>query len=215
MIRIFIADDHEIARSGIRVVVEAAQGIAIVGEAGTAAEVLMKIQNTPVDVLILDVGMPGQSGLEILREVKSLSPKTEILIYTLHSEDEYGLPALRLGAAGYLTKSRPMREIVKAIQTIASGGKYFTPSLTQALVLISGQPEEASAPVKLSRREEQTMRGIARGQPLTEIAKDLGVNPKTVSSYRGRLFEKIKIKTNAALTEHYIKLHPSPKIRQK
>lgn len=202
MIRIFIADDHPVVRAGLRGILEGEPGLEVVGEAINGGDLLATIGRTPAEVLLLDVSMPGPGFLEVLRDVKRDYPRLGVLVLSVHPEDQYAVRALRAGAAGYLTKDHSPEELVAAIRKVYRGGKYVSPSLAEKLATGleiggAGAPHE-----QLSDREYDVLCLLGSGQTVKEIAGGLGLSPKTVSTYRARILEKMKLATNADLVRY-------------
>jgi two-component system invasion response regulator UvrY len=205
MIKILIADDHPVVRKGLREIIEETSDMEVADEASNGQEVLAKVFKRDFDVVLLDISMPGRSGLDILKELKSQLPKLAVLVLSIHPEEQYAVRVLKAGASGYLTKKSAPEELVTALRKVSAGGKYVSPSLAEKLASaletgIEKPPHEA-----LSAREYEVMRKIALGKTVTEIAKELFLSPKTISTYRSRILEKIGIKNNAELIRYAIK----------
>lgn len=200
MIRILVADDHAVVRRGVKQILADVKDMDVVDEAESGAETLAKVLQNDYDVILLDISMPGRSGLEILEDIKSRRPGAAVLILSMHPEEQYAVRALRTGAAGYLTKSSAPHELIGAIRKAASGGKYVTASLAERLA------EELEADTKrlpherLSNREHQVMLMLAEGQSVSDIAGELCLSVKTISTYRTRIMAKMGMKKNAELT---------------
>lgn len=206
MIRVFITDDHAIVRKGLRQIVADQSNMQIIGEGEHYADLSRSMRAHDFDVLLLDISMPGKNGIEILKLVKQQKPQVHVLMLSMYPEDQYAVRALKAGASGYLNKNSAPEKLVEAILTVARGKKYITPELAESLALhvaedTSGLPHE-----KLSDREFQTLRMIASGKKLSEIAEELALSPKTVSVYRARILEKMNLRNNAELT-HYAMKH--------
>lgn len=202
MIRIFLADDHTLVRQGMKRILQSEPDMEVVGEAGDSAEVLRRLVQDPVDVLILDLSMPGPGGLEVLAELRSLRPRPQVLIVSMHPEERFAIRALRLGAAGYLTKERAAEDLVQAIRRIYRGGKYITSELAE---LFAADRSDAGLPYeRLSHRELAVFHGLAMGQRVSEIAQALGLAVATVYTYRARIFDKMNLKSNAELVRYAV-----------
>lgn len=206
MIKVLIADDHAVVRRGLKQILEETRDIVVKGEATNATEVLEKIRcSAPWDVVVLDITMPGRSGLDILKDIRLEQPKLPVLILSMHSEDQYAVRVLKAGAAGYLTKESAPDELVKAIRKVVSGGKYVSPTLAEKLAtqvdIDAAQPLHHS----LSDREHEVLCLLASGKTPTQIAGDLRLSIKTVSTYRTRILEKMRLKTSAELMHYAIK----------
>jgi two-component system, NarL family, invasion response regulator UvrY len=201
MIRILLADDHGIVRAGIRRLLEEQNGFSIVGEAGSVPELLTKLSGTAADVVVLDITMPGPGIVDALREVKAIRPQARCLVLTAHPEADYAVRVLRAGAAGYLTKDRSLEQLVEAVRRVYRGGMYVSPSLGETLAARLGGVEEPNHGT-LSDREFQVLRSLARGESLKSIAAQLQVSPKTVTTYRSRILEKLGLGSNAELVRY-------------
>jgi len=206
VIRVLIADDHAVVRRGVRMVLEDTARIEVVAEAATGAEALDRARKERIDVAVLDLSMPGPGGLEVLRQLKEEHPHLPVLILTMHPEDQYAVRAFRAGASGYLTKQSIPEELIKAVETIASGRRYITPSVADALASEVHHDSTKLPHEQLSDREYQVLLLIAAGKTVGEIAEQLRLSPKTVSTYRARVLEKMQLNTSAELT-HYAFSH--------
>jgi two-component system invasion response regulator UvrY len=201
MIRILLADDHGVVREGIRRLLEERNGFTVVGEAGSVPELLTKLHATTADVVVLDITMPGPGIVDTLRQVKAIQPQARPLVLTAHPEADYAVRVFRAGAAGYLTKDRSLEQLAEAIRRVYRGGMYVSPSLGEALAARLGgslEPDHGS----LSDREFQVLRGLARGESIKSIAAHLAVSPKTVTTYRSRILEKLGLGSNAELVRY-------------
>lgn len=201
-IRIFIADDHPIVRQGLRRIVEEDPGMAIAGEAGDAAAVLAALQSTAADLVLLDVSMPGGPFLETLKELRTRHPTVRVLALSVHPEDQWAVRALRAGASGYLTKDHSPDQLLEAIRRVYRGGKYVSPTLAERLAeQLNGGAERAPHEL-LSDREFEVMRRLGNGLTITQIASELALSAKTVSTYRARILEKMAVESNADLVRY-------------
>ena len=201
-IRIFIADDHPIVRQGLRRIVEEDPGMAIAGEAGDAATVLAALQSTAADLVLLDVSMPGGPFLETLKELRTRHPTVRVLALSVHPEDQWAVRALRAGASGYLTKDHSPDQLLEAIRRVYRGGKYVSPTLAERLAeQLDGGGERAPHEL-LSDREFEVMRRLGNGLTITQIASELALSAKTVSTYRARILEKMAVESNADLVRY-------------
>lgn len=202
MIRIVIADDHAVVRRGLKEILADESDMEIGAEAATAHELLDLVRKHPWDAVVLDISLPGRSGLEVLAELKQEQPTLPVLVHTMHPEDQFAVRALRAGAAGYLTKDSAPTELVKALRKIVAGGKYVSASLAEKLAA-SMDVKAVEVPHQiLSDREFEVFRLIASGTTVSEIAEQLSLSVKTVSTYRGRILEKMKMKNNADLMRY-------------
>ena len=201
--RVLIADDHAIVRRGVReILVEAPLGLAV-DEVGSAAETLKAVRDNRYDIVLLDIAFPDGSGLDVLRQIRELCPHTRVLLLSMYPEEQYAQRALRLGASGYLTKDSAPNELVIAIQKVAVGGKYITQALAERLVDEIDMQVEKAPHETLSDREFQVLTRLGAGKSIHAIATELSLSPKTVSTYRSRLLEKLKLKTEADII-HYV-----------
>ncbi len=205
MYKILIADDHPIVRKGLRQILEEGNIVRKVEEAGTGKEAVEKVRDGSFDIALLDISMPEMSGLEALDEIKKLKPSLPVLILSIYPEEEYAVRALKSGASGYMTKKSAPDELIAAIRKIVRGGRYISPSLADFLA--SHLTGENSKPLHetLSNREFQVMRMIAAGRSLKEIAYDMSLSPKTISTFRTRILQKMQIQNNADLIQYAIK----------
>ena len=201
-IRVFIADDHVLVRKGLRRVLEESDTIEVVGEAADYTGLAAGVKQTPFDVLVLDISMPGKNGIDSLRQLLKDKPQLKALIVSMYPEDQFALRAIKAGAKGYLTKTSDPDNLVEAVTQIAAGRKFLTPEVALALAESVGASAEGPRHATLSDREFQTLRLIAVGRKLSEIASDMALSAKTVSVYRARLLEKLNMKTNAELTRY-------------
>ena len=201
-IRVFIADDHAMVRKGLRQIFEETQDIAVAGEASDYSGLAAGVKKTPFDVLVLDISMPGKNGIDSLRQLLKDTPQMKALIVSMYPEDQFALRALKAGAKGYLTKTSDPEKLVEAVRQIAAGRKYLTPEVALALAENFAADTDGPRHSSLSDREFQTLRLIAAGRKLSEIASDMNLSAKTVSVYRARLLEKMNMKTNAELTRY-------------
>jgi DNA-binding NarL/FixJ family response regulator len=205
MIRVVLCDDHAVVRRGIRDTLAEAVDIQVVGEAGSYAEVRELLRGTPCDVLVLDVNLPGRSGLEVLSTLRETGSPVKVLIVSMYPEDQYAIRCLRAGAQGYLNKAGNPQDLVTAVRTLAQGRKYVTPEVAQMLADNLAAPSAEALHDSLSEREMQTLLKIASGKRLSDIAEELMLSPKTVSVYRARVLEKLKLSNNAELTVYAIR----------
>ncbi len=199
LIKVLIADDHAIVRAGLKQVLSESLDIVVVGEAVDGHEALNKMREQDWDVMLLDMTMPGKSGLEVLKQIKSERPKLAVLILSIYDEDNYALRALKAGAAGYLTKGCIPEQLIEAVRKAAVGGKYITPQLAERLAFaLDPNVEEAPHDV-LSNRELQIFELLASGEKMSEIARELSVSTKTVSAHRANILQKMNMKSNSEL----------------
>ena len=205
MTRVIICDDHALIRRGIRDTLADATDIDVVGEAGDYGELRTLMRQHSCDVLVLDINMPGRSGLDVLHVLKDEASAVKVLIVSMYPEDQYAIRALRAGAYGYVNKGGDPQLLVQAVRTVAQGRKYVTPEIAQMLVESLTAPVTEQAHHKLSDRELQTLVMIASGKRLSDIAEELMLSPKTVSVYRARVLEKLGLTNNSELTVYAIR----------
>ena len=205
MIKILIADDHTIFREGLKHILAEYPDLVVADEANNGQEVLDKIWKNNYDMVLLDITMPGMTGLEVLKQLKNEKPKLPVLILSMHPEEQYAVRVIRAGASGYLTKESAPDELITAIRKISQGRKYITSSLAERLAFEVEADSEKPLHDILSDREYQVLRMIAEGKTVKNIAKELSLSIKTVSTYRTRIMEKMKMKTNAELMHYVIK----------
>jgi len=204
MIKLLVADDHAVVRKGIMQIIAETDDIVVAGEARNGREVIEKVRKDRYDLVLLDVSMPGKDGLEVLKELKSRWPKLTVLMLSMYPEEQYAIRALRSGAAGYLTKDHASDELIAAIRKASSGGKYVSSSLAEKLISKLGNDSDSPVHEQLSDREYRIMCMIASGKTPTDIAKELVLSIKTVSTYRTRMLKKMDMKSNAEITRYVI-----------
>jgi two-component system, NarL family, invasion response regulator UvrY len=197
--RVLIADDHRLVREGLKKILTETPDIVVVAEASTGDEVLEKICTQDCDVILLDITMPGKSGLDVLSELHKANKQVKVLVLSMHPEEQYAVRALRLGAAGYLTKKSASEELIAAVQNVSAGKKYITRALAQSMASVMAGDSKKNPDESLSRREHQVFRLIAQGESIKEIAAHLSLSIKTVSTYRSRVLKKTGMKNSAAL----------------
>ncbi len=202
MIRIVIADDHSVVRRGIREILADEADMEVIAEACTAQQLLDLLSTQRCDAVVLDIGLPGRSGLEVLDQLKQGRPSVPILIHTMHPEEQFAVRAFRAGAAGYLTKDSAPAELVKALRRIVSGGKYVGASLAEQLAARMDVRSAAPVHEALSDREFEVFRFLASGKTVSEIAEQLCLSVKTISTYRTRILQKMKMHNNAELMRY-------------
>jgi len=204
-IRILIADDHPIVREGYKKILMSQPDMDVTGEAGNGQEVLDLIQKKDFDLILLDISMPGRSGLEILKELKGQKPHLPVMILSIYPEEQYAIRALKAGAAGYLTKASAPEELISAIRKVSRGGKYISSSLAEKIAYQLDGDSEKAPHETLSDREYQILLMIASGKTVSDIAGEMCLSVKTVSTYRSRILDKMKLKNNAELTTYAIR----------
>jgi DNA-binding NarL/FixJ family response regulator len=203
--KILIADDHSIVREGLKQYVKTLDEVKLIDEAVEGNEAWTKIKDGEYDLVILDVSMPGMSGLDVLQKIKERNLPTRVLILSVHPQEQYAFHAFKLGASGYLSKDSASEELTIAIKKITSGGRYIAASFAEKLAFNGFDSSEKLPHEKLSGRELQVMVMLAKGKSVTEISKEIFISSKTVSTYRTRILEKMGMKKNAELTMYAIK----------
>jgi two-component system, NarL family, invasion response regulator UvrY len=204
MIRILVADDHAIVRRGLRQIVADESDMEVVGEAQTTQEILDLARQEEWDVIVLNISMPGRGGFEALKALKQTHSKRPVLVLSMYPEDQFAVRAFRAGAAGYMTKESAPEELVQAIRKVVRGGKYVSPSLAEKLAAELGEDAERPPHEVLSEREYHVLCLLASGKTVTQIAAEISLSVKTISTYRARLLEKMRMKTNAEVTRYAI-----------
>ena len=205
MLKILIADDHPVFRQGLRQILNEASDMVVIDEVSDGLEVLGRVRAGCCDIVLLDISLPGRNGIDILKQLKKERPGLPVLMLTMHPEEQYAIRALKAGASGYLTKESTPDELVTAIRKVSAGGKYVSSSLAENLAYELGRMDEKTPHETLSDREYQIMLLIASGKTVTEIAESLSLSIKTVSTYRSRILEKMRMKNSAELTYYAIK----------
>ncbi|MFA4839173.1 MAG: response regulator transcription factor [Candidatus Neomarinimicrobiota bacterium] len=205
MIRVLIIDDHTVVREGLKQIFSDESDIEIVDEARTGDEGLAKIEKHRPDVILLDISLPGKSGIEIIKQVKNRKIPSKILVLTMYSEDQYAMRVLKSGADGYLTKDSASAELLSAVRQIFHKGKYINPSLAIKLAFEIDAHSEKPLHERLSNREFQVMKMLAAGKTVSEIASELNLSVKTISTNRSRLLEKMGLRNNAEVMKYAMK----------
>jgi len=203
--KILIADDHSIVRNGLKQILTSEFGEVEFGEAANSIEVMREFKKQLWDIVILDINMPGRSGLEILQEIRAEKNDAKVLMLSMHPEEQIAVRTLKLGASGYLTKDTADKELIDAVKHILSGKKYITPSVAEQLVTNMSNPTGRPPHEFLSEREFQTLQLIASGKTVSQIAVELSLSIPTVSTYRARILDKMSMKTNAELTNYAVR----------
>lgn len=205
MIRVLVVDDHAVVREGIKRLLAEAHNITVTGEAGDGTELLARVNQDEYDVVLMDLAMPGPSGLDTLEELRSRKPNLPVLILSMYPEDQYAVRTLTAGASGYINKGSPPERLAEAIRIVASGRRYISDGVAQLLALHVDTVSDRSAHHSLSKREFQVMCLIASGKTVGEIADDLTLSVKTVSTYRTRVLEKLGLRHNAEIIRYALK----------
>ena len=205
MIQVLIADDHAILRRGLAQIISEAGDMEVCAEAETGAQTVKLARENAVDVVLLDITMPDRNGLDTLKQLKKEKPKLSVLMLSMHPEETYALRAIKAGASGYLNKQSAPAQLVTAIRQVAGGRRYISPAVAEELAGTIADGSDRPAHATLSDREYETMRLIASGKTLTEIAEEMHLSVKTVSVYRARVLQKMQLKNNAELTHYALK----------
>jgi DNA-binding NarL/FixJ family response regulator len=205
--KVLICDDHKIVRDGLRQILAQHDNIRLIHEAASGNEVFDKFNIEAYELLLLDISLPDKSGLEVLQTIKKKWPLTYVLMLSMHPQEQYAIRALSYGASGYLTKDTAAEELMLAVRKIAENGKYISQSLADCLALSLHTDGNQPIHKKLSEREFEIMMKIANGKSLTEIGTELFISKKTVSTYRSRIMEKMKLEKNTDLTRYCIENH--------
>lgn len=203
-LRILIADDHAVVRSGVKQFLAETPDMSIAGEAASAREAMSLVRDAPWDLVLLDINLPDSNGLDLLKRIKREKPGLPVLVFSMFSEDEYAVTALREGASGYLAKDSPADQILEAIRRVTGGGKYLSPALAEKLLAGTLGAGKVRPHEKLSHREFEVLLQLSRGVPLTEIGQRLHLSVKTVSTYRARILDKLALSSNAELARYVI-----------
>ena len=204
MTRVLLADDHALVRDGLRHILRNTSGFDVVGEACDGASTIALIRSTAAEVLVLDLSMPGRNGVELVKQIKDEKPALRVLVLTMHAEQQYAVRAFKAGASGYLTKESASAELVAAVTKVAAGGVYVSLTMAEQFAQSLNEPADTLPHQRLSDRELDVYRRIAAGQTITEIAQELCVSSKTVSTYKTRILEKMQMPHEVALLRYAI-----------
>lgn len=200
VIKVFLVDDHELVRTGIRRILEDVRGIKVVGEADSGEDAVKWCRTEQADIVLMDMNMPGIGGLEATKKILRFNPDMKVIVLTIHTENPFPTKVMQAGAAGYLTKGAGPDEMVNAIRMVQSGQRYLSPEIAQQMALSQFTPDSENPFKELSERELQIMMMITKGEKVTDISEQLNLSPKTVNSYRYRLFSKLNISGDVELT---------------
>jgi DNA-binding NarL/FixJ family response regulator len=207
MIKVLVADDHAIVRRGLRQILAETTDIVLAGEASTPQEIIQKVRDERWDVVVLDINLPGGNGLELLAEIRRERPGLPVLILTVYSEEQYAVRAIRAGAAGFLTKESAPDKLIEAVRKVAGGGRYVSSELAETLASLLAGESPGQLHERLSDREFEVMKMFAAGKTVSQIALELALSVKTVSTHRTRLLKKMGMKTNAELMHYAVRNH--------
>lgn len=205
MIRILIADDHAIVRSGLKQLLNTEKGFAVTGEAANGVEAIKLLREQPFDVALMDMSMPGRSGIELIKQVKTEKPKLPVLVLSMHKEEQYAVRALKAGASGYLTKESAPDLLLAAVRKVAGGGIFISPGVAERLALELSGKHDIAPHMLLSDREYQVFQKIVSGESIGAIADDLSLSVKTVSTHKTRILQKMNMASNAELIHYAIR----------
>lgn len=205
MIRVLVADDHAIVRKGLGQIISETSDLEVADEAANGAEVISLVMDGEYDAVVLDINMPGMDGLDALKQLQSIKPDIPVLVLSMHAEDEYALRVLKAGASGYLNKESAPEELVAAIRKISSGGKYMSSEVAECLLTHLNSGGIGPLHANLSDREFQVLCLLSSGKTVSQIADQLSLSVKTISTYRARILDKMQMKNNAELTHYAIK----------
>lgn len=207
MIKVLIADDHAVVRRGLRQILGLSTDFAVAEEAANGQEVLEKLRGHEFDVLLMDISMPGGNAVDLLKRVRVEQPKMAVLVHSMHNEGAIAARMLKAGAAGYITKDSDPEALIAALRKVAAGGRYIDPQVAEQMVFNDGADGERPYHESLSDRESQVFTMLAGGKSLNEIAEELHLSPKTVSTHKARLMEKLKVRSNAELIRYALTHH--------
>ena len=204
MISVLITDDHPVVRRGLRQILEDEDRIGLIHEAGNGKELFERMKEQKYDVILLDISLPGRSGLDMISQIKKTQKSAAVLMLSIHSEEVYAIKAFKYGASGYITKSSAPEELISAIRKVSSGGRYISASLAEKMAETMLSESEKPLQQLLSSRELEVLGLFASGKSVTQIATELSLSPKTISTYRARLLDKLKLSTTAELIRYSI-----------
>jgi DNA-binding NarL/FixJ family response regulator len=205
VIKVLVADDHAIVRRGLRQILAETADILVGGEAATAADVRQLVREQRFSVVVLDISLPGASGLELLADLRKERPELPVLVLTVHSEDQYAVRAIKSGAAGFLTKESAPERLIEAVRKVAAGGRYVSEAVAERLASALANDRKGAPHERLSDREFEILKMLASGRTVSEVAHDLSLSVKTVSTHRTRILKKMDMRTNAELTSYAVR----------
>lgn len=205
MIKALLVDDHEVVREGVKHILGEISSHIVVGEASNESDALRLVQEEDWDLMLLDISLGARNGLEVLKSAKQIRPKLRVIVFSMHSEEQYAIRAFKAGASGYITKGSPREELTQAIKKVLNGGTYVSPSLAEIMIMGLAQDEAKPPHQLLSNREMEVLCLMASGKTVGEIAEQMNLSNKTISTYRSRILLKMNMKTNAELTYYAIK----------
>jgi len=205
MIQILIADDHAIIRDGLKQIISFVSNMTVVGEAADGEEVLQKIRTLQVDVLVLDMSMPGKSGIALIQQINAFKPELPILVLSMHQESQYAVQAMRAGASGYITKNTASSQLIEGIRKVAEGGTFVSPEISAKLIKQMHKPETDLPHTKLTAREFQIFSMLVEGHSVNDIARILSLSNKTISTHKAAVLQKMDASTTASLVYYALK----------
>lgn len=205
MIRVFIADDHAIIRDGLKQIISFVSNMEVAGEAGDGDEVLQKVRTLPFDVLVLDMSMPGKSGIALIQQIKAIKPELPILVLSMHQESQYAVQAMRAGAAGYITKNTASSQLIEGIRKVAEGGSFVSPGISEKLIRQMHKPDADLPHTQLTPREFQIFNMLVEGHSVNDIARILSLSNKTISTHKAAILQKMEAATTANLVYYAMK----------
>lgn len=205
MIQILIADDHAIIRDGLKQIISFVSNMAVAGEASNGEEVLQKLRALQVDVLVLDMSMPGKSGIALIQQINAIKPDLPILVLSMHQESQYAVQAMRAGASGYITKNTASSQLIEGIRKVAEGGTFVSPEISAKLIKQLHKPETDLPHTKLTAREFQIFSMLVEGHSVNDIAKILSLSNKTISTHKAAVLQKMEASTTASLVYYALK----------
>ncbi|RQO34985.1 DNA-binding response regulator [Herminiimonas sp. KBW02] len=205
MIQILIADDHAIIRDGLKQIISFVSNMAVAGEASNGEEVLQKIRALKLDVLVLDMSMPGKSGIALIQQINAIKPDLPILVLSMHQESQYAVQAMRAGASGYITKNTASSQLIEGIRKVAEGGTFVSPEISAKLIKQLHKPETDLPHTKLTAREFQIFSMLVEGHSVNDIAKILSLSNKTISTHKAAVLQKMEASTTASLVYYALK----------
>lgn len=205
MIRVLIADDHAIIRDGLKQIISFVSNMEVAGEAADGEEVLQKVRTLPFDVLVLDMSMPGKSGIALIQQIKAIKPELPILILSMHQESQYAVQAMRAGAAGYITKNTASSQLIEGIRKVADGGTFVSPGISEKLIKQMQKPETDLPHTRLTAREFQIFNMLVEGNSVNDIARILSLSNKTISTHKAAILQKMEVTTTASLVYYAMK----------
>lgn len=205
MIKVLVADDHPVVRLGLRQMLAETDDVHVAAEASSAQEVMQLVREQRWDIVVLDISLPGGNGIELIAEIRRERPETRVLILTMYSEEQYAVRAIKAGAAGFLNKESAPEKLTEALRKIAGGGRYVSAQLAEALAFLLAGESKGEAHERLSNREFEILKLLASGKTVSQVAHELTLSVKTISTHRTRILKKMNMKTNAELTHYAVR----------